>query len=72
YQWLILVFVPAGCTGIFQPCDVGLQRFYKHHIKLEAAESFQKVVWNQLRDEILPRDIKIGENIRQLRNHTAH
>ena len=25
YPWIILEFVPAGCTGIWQPCDVGIQ-----------------------------------------------
>jgi hypothetical protein len=26
YLWIILDFVPGGCTGLFQPCDVGMQR----------------------------------------------
>jgi hypothetical protein len=26
---IILVYVPGGCTGIFQPCDVGIQRPFK-------------------------------------------
>ncbi|KAG0124721.1 hypothetical protein HOY82DRAFT_456888, partial [Tuber indicum] len=38
YKWLVVIFLPAGCTGILQPCDVGLQRVYKHHIKLAAAK----------------------------------
>jgi hypothetical protein len=23
---IILHYVPAGCTGVFQPCDVGIQQ----------------------------------------------
>lgn len=41
---LILIFVPAGCTGIFQPCDVGLQRLFKHNIKKSASEYFVAAV----------------------------
>jgi hypothetical protein len=30
---IILHYVPAGCTGIFQACDVGIQRIFKHSLK---------------------------------------
>jgi hypothetical protein len=29
YPWIIVVYVPGGCTGRFQPCDVGIQRPFK-------------------------------------------
>ncbi|KAF8538758.1 hypothetical protein BDD12DRAFT_739920, partial [Trichophaea hybrida] len=32
YDWLITILVRARCTGVFQPCDVGLQHVYKHII----------------------------------------
>jgi hypothetical protein len=25
HPWIILDFVPGGCTGVHQPCDVGIQ-----------------------------------------------
>lgn len=25
YPWIHIHFVPANCTGLFQPCDVGIQ-----------------------------------------------
>jgi hypothetical protein len=28
-----LHYVPGGCTGLFQPCDVGIQRVFKHSLK---------------------------------------
>ena len=37
---LILLFVPASCTGLFQPCDVGVQRLFKHSVKLSASRFF--------------------------------
>lgn len=30
---IIIHFVPAGCTGIFQPCDMGIQQIMKHSLK---------------------------------------
>ncbi|CAK5270819.1 unnamed protein product [Mycena citricolor] len=33
FPHVIIIFVPANCTPVLQPADVGLQRVYKHHIK---------------------------------------
>ena len=33
YPNILLRYVPAGCTGVFQPCDVGIQRILKHSMK---------------------------------------
>ena len=27
---ILINFVPSGCTGMAQPCDVGIQRPFKH------------------------------------------
>ena len=36
YQNIFIIYVPANCTGLFQPADVGLQRIIKHHFKHES------------------------------------
>jgi hypothetical protein len=33
YPWITLEFVPGGCTGLWQPCDVGIQQLLKLSIK---------------------------------------
>jgi hypothetical protein len=33
YPWIKYCFVPGGCTGIAQPCDVGVQRPFKLAVK---------------------------------------
>jgi hypothetical protein len=33
FPWIHYIFVPAGCTGVAQPCDVGIQCSFKHVIK---------------------------------------
>ncbi|KAJ3007872.1 hypothetical protein NUW54_g3377 [Trametes sanguinea] len=38
HQNVIIIFVPGGCTGSFQPADVGLQRVVKHVIKQSAVD----------------------------------
>ena len=35
---IIMDFVPAGCTGVAQPCDVGIQ----HPIKLSMKRSYHE------------------------------
>ncbi|KAG9107343.1 hypothetical protein FRC07_008638, partial [Ceratobasidium sp. 392] len=36
FPWIICLYIPAGCTGLFQPCDVGLQRVLKVAIRNSA------------------------------------
>jgi len=33
YPWINYCFVPGGCTGVAQPCDVGIQRPLKHAVR---------------------------------------
>jgi hypothetical protein len=62
--WLVLVYVPGGCTGLFQPCDVGIQRVFKHHIKAAAAEYFtseiERIVGAGVAPEHIRPDISVG------------
>lgn len=44
YPWLILIYVPAGCTSALHPCDVGRQRLFKHLIKQSAKGYFYHLV----------------------------
>jgi hypothetical protein len=36
FPYILVCFVPAGCTGLFQPLDVGIQRVLKQSMKLSA------------------------------------
>lgn len=33
YPWIIINYVPGGCTRLAQPCDVGIQRPLKHAMR---------------------------------------
>lgn len=71
YNWLIILFVPANCTGLFQPCDIVLQRVFKHVIRQEASNFFVKEVQKQLEHDILPAHVKICTDLGPLRNESA-
>ncbi|KAJ7934276.1 hypothetical protein B0H13DRAFT_2306007 [Mycena leptocephala] len=38
HPFIIIIFVPGGCTGKFQPCDMSINRLLKHSIKRSAHE----------------------------------
>jgi hypothetical protein len=45
---IILDFVPGGCTGVHQPCDVGIQR----PLKLSMRKSYHEDIVNELLSEL--------------------
>ncbi|KAF9503825.1 hypothetical protein BS47DRAFT_1309177, partial [Hydnum rufescens UP504] len=64
YPWIILDYVPGGCTGIFQPCDVGIQRIFKHSVQRSQQADIVNKVLHQLDGSAEPGsvclDMKIG------------
>ena len=36
--WTDVDFIPAGCTGLVQPCDVGINKPFKNHIQAKWTE----------------------------------
>lgn len=45
---IILQYVPGGCTGILQPCDVGIQRVFKHALKCSYHEDVVRMMTHQI------------------------
>ncbi|KAF4615755.1 hypothetical protein D9613_012424 [Agrocybe pediades] len=45
---IVLDFVPGGCTGVHQPCDVGIQR----PLKLSMRKSYHEDIVNELFSEL--------------------
>jgi len=48
YPKLLILFVPAGCTGKFQPADLILQRVFKHIIRRE----FNALMANMVKEHL--------------------
>ncbi|RPA74770.1 hypothetical protein BJ508DRAFT_200255, partial [Ascobolus immersus RN42] len=71
YSWLIIIFVPAGCTGLFQPLDVGINRVFKHGIRMAANSYFTELVTKQIRAGIPPESVQLSTSIGPLRDATV-
>jgi hypothetical protein len=65
---IILDFVPGGTTGVWQACDVGVQRIFKHSLKRSYHEDVVAAVLKQLDDEV---DIKIDKKLGVLRDQSV-
>jgi hypothetical protein len=48
---ITLDFVPGGCTGLWQACDVGMQRIFKHSLKRSYHEDVVAAVLKQIDED---------------------
>ncbi|KAJ2925554.1 hypothetical protein H1R20_g11541, partial [Candolleomyces eurysporus] len=65
---VFLIFVPANCTGIMQPADVGLNRVIKHSIRQAALDYLVKSHKEQLDKGLTTTQIKFTTSLPALRN----
>ncbi|KIK98554.1 hypothetical protein PAXRUDRAFT_9449 [Paxillus rubicundulus Ve08.2h10] len=68
YPYVILCFVPASCTGIFQPADVGLNRVIKHRIKQHQTEYLVATHQEQINSSLTTEQVKFTTSLPVLRN----
>ena len=54
YPWIWIHYSPANCTGLFQPCDVGIQRVLKLAIRWSALKDIVDDTIEQLNAGIEP------------------
>ena len=71
YPWIIYLFVPGGCTGIAQPCDVGIQRPLKLSIKHSQHADVVDETLGYLKDGTDPAELQIDTRIGTLRDRTV-
>jgi hypothetical protein len=59
---IILEFVPAGCTPVFQACDVGIQRILKHSWKRSCHQDIVGEILEQIdnKSEMITIENKLG------------
>lgn len=72
YPWISLEFVPGGCTGLWQPCDVSIQRPLKLAIKHNQQADVVDETLGQLRQSILPHDVKFNLTLGCLRDRAVN
>ncbi|KII82826.1 hypothetical protein PLICRDRAFT_169188, partial [Plicaturopsis crispa FD-325 SS-3] len=72
YTWIRLIFVPAGCTGVAQPCDVGMQRPVKMSIKNSQHADIVDETLHLLRRGVPPENIRLDTSVGTLRDRSVN
>jgi len=67
---IIIIFVPGGCTGVFQPLDVGIQRVLKLSMKRSAHRDIVDEVFTQM-DKGSSESIKVDTTLGTLRDRSV-
>ncbi|KAF7371545.1 DDE superfamily endonuclease [Mycena venus] len=68
---IILLFVPGGCTGVWQPLDVGIQRLLKLSTKRPAHRDIVEEALGQIRAGKPGSEIKLNTTIGVLRDRSV-
>jgi hypothetical protein len=71
YPWIILKFVPGGCTGLWQLCDVGIQWTLKLSIKRHQQADLIDEVRIQFENGVSPSDVKFDLMLGCLRDRAV-
>jgi hypothetical protein len=71
YPWIRIHYVPANCTGLFQPCDVGIQRVLKLAIRRSALQDIISNTMEQLDKGIEPRMVTFEKGLPTVWNHSV-
>jgi hypothetical protein len=68
YPWITVLYIPGGCTGIFQPCDVRIQQALKHAMRRTALAHVVKETEEELASGADPASIVLSKGIGVLRD----
>src|SRR5258708_38344331 len=68
YPWIILNYIPGGCTGLWQPCDVGIQRILKLAVKHSQQTTVVHKVYSHIQQRMVACDISLDPILRMLRD----
>ena len=71
YPWIRIHYVPANCTGLFQPCDVGIQRVLKLAIKRTALQDIINDTKEQLDSGVTPSMVTFEKRLGVVRDRSV-
>ncbi|KAG9122905.1 hypothetical protein FRC07_000524, partial [Ceratobasidium sp. 392] len=71
YPWIALQYVPGGCTGLFQACDVGIQRVLKLAIRSACHQDIVNETLELLQSGTPPSEVVNDTTLKTLRNHSV-
>ncbi|KAL1939409.1 hypothetical protein VTO73DRAFT_9965 [Trametes versicolor] len=71
YAWIIVIYVPGGCTPLLQACDVGIQKLLKLAIKKSAHTDVVEETLEQLKKGVAPQEVHMKKNIGIVRDRSV-
>ncbi|KAG9073858.1 hypothetical protein FRC06_011105 [Ceratobasidium sp. 370] len=71
YPWIDIKFIPAGCTGLFQACDVGIQRVLKIAIRNVAHADVVTETVHALKSGVKPECVVNDQSLPTLRRRSV-
>ena len=64
-------YVPTNCTGLFQPCDVGVQRILKLAMRRSALKDIVNNTVKQLAQGVKPTMVTFEKSLPIIRNNSV-
>ncbi|KAG9123678.1 hypothetical protein FRC07_014300 [Ceratobasidium sp. 392] len=71
YPWIALQYVPGGCTGLFQACDVGIQRIFKLAVRHASHCDIVDETMGLLQSGVPPSEVVNDTSLGTLRNRSV-
>ena len=71
YPWIRIHYIPANCTGLFQPCDVGIQRILKLAIRRSALKDIVDDAVQQLNTGVEASKVVFAKKLPIVRNRSV-
>ena len=71
YPWIRIHYVPANCTGLFQPCDVGIQWVFKLAVRRSALQDIISDTVDQLDRGVEPSMVTFEKRLPVVRNRSV-
>lgn len=71
FPWIGLHFIPGGCTGLFQACDVALQRVAKIAMRRKALSDMIEETTEALAGGADPTTFINDKTVKTLRNRSV-
>lgn len=65
---LIILYVPAGCTGVLQMCDIEFNAWFKRHICAFVGDYIQQRTLDQLAAGVPPENVVFDHNLDDLKH----
>ena len=71
YAWIIIIFIPGGCTPLLQACDVGIQKILKIAIKKSSHADVVEETLSKLKDGMSPASVQVQKKLGILRDRSV-